>query len=92
MITETCFISFYHVHFNKITFSVLYCSVFFLAETSHTECLPERNHIAQFGGQAAELIGRQVQVDQVGQLGDVWRDAGQVVIVDVQCSEVGERP
>lgn len=54
--------------------------------------LPERDHVAQFGGQAAELIGRQVQVDQVGQLGDVRRDAAQVVVVDVQCRQMGERP
>lgn len=53
---------------------------------------PERDHVAQFGGQAAELIGRQVQVDQVGQLGDVRRDAGQVVVIDVQCCQVSERP
>ena len=54
--------------------------------------LPERDHVAQFGGQAAELIGRQVEEDQVGQLGDVWRDAAQVVVVDVQRRQVGERP
>lgn len=53
---------------------------------------PERNHVAQFGRQAAQLIGRQVQVDQVGQLGDVGRDSGEVVIVDVQCRQVGECP
>lgn len=53
---------------------------------------PERNHVAQLGGQAAELIGRQVQVDQVGQLGDVGRDSGEVVVVDVQCRQVGEGP
>lgn len=53
---------------------------------------PEWDHVAQFGGQAAELIGRQVQVDQVGQLGDVRRDAGQVVVVDVQRRQVSERP
>ena len=57
-----------------------------------TVSLPERDHVAQFGGQAAELIGRQVQVDQVGQLGDVRRDAAQVVVVDVQRRQVGERP
>lgn len=56
------------------------------------DCLPERDHVAQFCGQAAELIGRQVQVDQVGQLGDVRGDAGQVVVVDVQRGQVGERP
>lgn len=55
-------------------------------------CGPERDHVAQLGGQAAELIGRQVQVDQVGQFGDVWWDTGQVVVVDVQRGEVGERP
>lgn len=54
--------------------------------------LPERDHVAQFGGQTAEFIGRQVQVDQVGQLGDVWRDAGQVIVIDVQRREVGECP
>lgn len=54
--------------------------------------LPERDHVAQFCGQAAELIGRQVQEDQVGQLGDVRGDAGQVVVVDVQRGQVGERP
>lgn len=53
---------------------------------------PERDHVAQFCGQAAELIGRQVQVDQVGQFGDVWWDTGQVVVVDVQRGEVGEGP
>lgn len=53
---------------------------------------PERDHVAQLGGQAAELIGRQVQVDQVGQFGDVWWETGQVVVVDVQRREVGERP
>lgn len=53
---------------------------------------PERNHVAQFGRQAAQLIGRQVQVDQVGQLGDVGRDSGEVVVVDVQCRQVGECP
>lgn len=53
---------------------------------------PERNHVAQFGRQAAQLIGRQVQVDQVGQLSDVGRDSGEVVVVDVQCRQVGERP
>lgn len=61
-------------------------------EANQTDCLPERDHVAQFGGQAAELIGRQIQVDQVGQLGDVWRDTSQVVVVDVQCGQVGERP
>ena len=53
------------------------------------DILPERDHVAQFGGQTAELIGRQVQVDQVGQLGDVGRDASQVVVVDVQRRQVG---
>lgn len=55
-------------------------------------CGPERDHVAQLGGQAAELVGRQVQVDQVGQFGDVWWETGQVVVVDVQRREVGERP
>lgn len=54
--------------------------------------VPERDHVAQLGGQATELIGRQVQVDQAGQFGDVWWDTGQVVVVDVQRGEVGERP
>jgi len=54
--------------------------------------LPERHHVAQLGGQAAQLIGRQVQVEQVGQLGDVRRDAAQVVVVDVQRRQVSERP
>lgn len=74
-------------------------SVIKLLESSHilqvmffSDCLPERDHVAQFCGQAAELIGRQVQVDQVGQLGDVRGDAGQVVVVDVQRGQVGERP
>lgn len=58
----------------------------------HTAPVPERDHVAQFGRKAAELIGRQVQVDQVGQFGDVWRDAGQVVVIDVQRGEVGEGP
>lgn len=61
-------------------------------EASCDPLLPERNHVAQFGGQAAELIGRQVQVDQVGQLGDVRRDAGQVVVVDVQRRQVSQGP
>lgn len=56
------------------------------------DSLPERDHVAKFGGQTAEFIGRQVQVDQVGQLGDVWRDAGQVIVIDVQRREVGECP
>lgn len=56
------------------------------------DSLPERDHVAQFGGQTAKFIGRQVQVDQVGQLGDVWRDAGQVIVIDVQRREVGECP
>lgn len=63
-----------------------------LPRCGHTCGIPERDHVAQLGGQAAELIGRQVQVDQVGQFGDVWWDTGQVVVVDVQCGEVGERP
>ncbi len=63
-----------------------------VSQGEHTDSLPERNHVAQLGGQAAELIGRQVQVDQVGQLGDVRRDAGQVVVVDVQCCQVGQGP
>lgn len=54
--------------------------------------VPERDHVAEFCGQAAELVGRQVQVDQVGELGDVGRDATQVVVVDVQCRQVGEVP
>lgn len=54
--------------------------------------LPERDHVAQFGGQTAELIGRQVQVDQVGQLGDVRRDAAQVVVVDVESRQVRKGP
>lgn len=60
--------------------------------TNHTDDLPERDHVAQFGRQTAEFIGRQIQVDQVGQLGDVRWDAGQVVVVDVQRRQVGERP
>lgn len=58
----------------------------------HVCGVPERDHVAQLGGQATELIGRQVQVDQAGQFGDVWWDTGQVVVVDVQRGEVGERP
>lgn len=54
--------------------------------------LPERHHVAEFCGQAAELVGRQVQVHQVRELGDVGRNATQVVVVNVQCRQVGECP
>lgn len=54
--------------------------------------VPERDHVAQLGRQATELVGGQVQVDQVGQLGDIRRDATQVVVIDVQRRQVGERP
>lgn len=60
--------------------------------TENSGGLPERDHVAQFSRQAAELIWWQVQVDQVGQLGDVWWDAGQDVVIDVQRCEVGEGP
>lgn len=60
--------------------------------TTTRELLPETHHVSEFGGQAPELIGGQVQVDEVWQLADVGRDATQIVVVDMQSRQVGEGP
>lgn len=50
---------------------------------------PERNHVAELGRQTPDLIRWQVQVHQVVEFGDVWWDARQWVVAEVQGSEVG---
>ena len=54
--------------------------------------LPERNDGADLGGQSAELVAGHVQVLQPVKAGDVRRQGGKVVVVDVKCREVGEPP
>lgn len=45
------------------------------------EELPEVNHVPNLGGQAAQLVRGEIQVGEMSEFGDVWREACQVIVI-----------